>query len=127
MHVCIPSRKIQLTIEEKKTIRKYRDENNNISHEVIAQHFSIEWNIRLVRSTVRGILRTDDNYTICRSTGAKRMRSIVYPQLEECLYLWFCNIKANNIPISEMMLPKQAQKVGEMMGISELEFKYSSV
>ena len=126
MHACTPSRKVQLTIEQKKTIRKYRDDNNSISHEVIAQHFSIEWNIRLVRSTVSGILRADDNYSICRSPGAKRMRSIEYPQLEECLYLWFCNIKAHNIPISDMMLTKQAQKFGEMMGISDLEFKYSS-
>jgi hypothetical protein len=51
MHACTPSRKVQLTIEQKKTIRKYRDENHSISDEVIAQHFSIEWNIRLVRST----------------------------------------------------------------------------
>jgi hypothetical protein len=42
MHACTPSRKVQLTIEQKKTIRKYRDDNNSISHEVIAQHFSIE-------------------------------------------------------------------------------------
>ena len=42
MHACAPSRKVQLTIEQKKTIRKYRDDNNSISHEVIAQHFSIE-------------------------------------------------------------------------------------
>jgi hypothetical protein len=55
MHACTPSRKVQLTIEQKKTIRKYRDENNSISHEVIAQHLSIEWNIRLVPSTVSGI------------------------------------------------------------------------
>jgi hypothetical protein len=51
-------------------------ENNSISHEVIAQHFSIEWNIRLVRSTVSGIVYADENYTICRSLGAKRMRSM---------------------------------------------------
>ena len=78
MHACTPSRKVQLTIEHKKTIRKYRDENNSISHEVIAQYFSIEWNIRLVRSTVSGILRANDNYSICRSPGAKRMIIIYY-------------------------------------------------
>jgi hypothetical protein len=46
-------------------------------------HFSNEWKIRVVRSTVSGILRTEDSDDL-RSPAAKRRRDIEYPKLEEC-------------------------------------------
>ena len=116
MLVCTPSRKVHLTLDQKRIIRRYRDDHINVSHAIIAEHFSLEWNIRLVRSTVSGILRADDdNFTICRSLGAKRIRNVEYPHLEEALYLFCCNVKAHNIPISDMVLLKQ------------IEFHYSSI
>ena len=40
MLVCTPLRKVQLTIEQKQIIRKYRDDNINVSHAIIAEHLS---------------------------------------------------------------------------------------
>jgi hypothetical protein len=114
----------QLTLIQKKELKQYKYNNPKETHESIAMHFSNEWKIRVVRSTVSGILRAEDLDDF-RSPGAKRRRDIEYPKLEECLYLYYSNVRAHNIPISDAVLISQAKIFGQMLGISDFEFKYS--
>jgi hypothetical protein len=41
------------------------------------------------------------------------------------LYLYYSNVRAHNIPISDAVLISQAKIFGQMLGISDFEFKYS--
>jgi hypothetical protein len=52
--------KTQFTLIQKKELKQYKYDNPKKTHESIANHFSNEWKIRVVRSTVSGILRTED-------------------------------------------------------------------
>ena len=121
--VVATTKRNDITIEQKKELKQYYEENNTFTHSTIAAHFSNQWNMRLVRSTVSGILRSE--LADGRSAGAKRKKSVEYPHLEESLYLYFSNIRAHNIPISDEILIAQAKIFGSMFGISDLEFKYS--
>ena len=120
-----PKRRVDLTIRQKEEIKDYRDENNVITHQKIAEHFSEKWNIRLARSTISGILRSDMEGQ-GKSPGAKRVKKCEYPHLEECLFLYFKNVRAHGIPVSSEILINQAKLFGGMLGISDLEFKYSN-
>lgn len=61
-----------------------------------------------------------------KSPGAKRVKKCEYPHLEECLFLYFKNVRAHGIPVSSEILINQAKLFGGMLGISDLEFKYSN-
>ena len=52
-------KRVDLTLEQKTQIINYKNEYRVLTHDKIAQHFTLEWNIRVVRSTVSGILRSD--------------------------------------------------------------------
>jgi hypothetical protein len=69
-----------------------------------------------VRSTVSGNLRPEDLDDF-RSPGAKKRR--------ECLYLYYSNVRAHNIPISDAVLISQAKIFGQMLGTSDFEFIFS--
>ena len=86
--VATPKRN-DITIEQKKELKQYCEENNTFTHSMIAAHFSNQWNMRLVRSTVSGILRSE--LADGRSPVAKRKKYVEYPHLEESLYLYFFN------------------------------------
>ena len=96
MNLNVTPKRTDLTLLQKKEIKSFFEENSNLTHSMIAAHFTAKWNIRVVRSTVSGILRSDniDCSSFGRSPGAKRLKRVEYPHLEECLYLYFCNVRA---------------------------------
>ena len=82
--------------------------------------------MKLSLPTLSGILKNKEKLeSNFRSPGAARVRLEEHPELEKCLWYWFSDCRAHNLPISDAMLLVKAKEFGEMIGISDLEFKYS--
>lgn len=118
--------RIALTKKQKEEIVEWYDtQPNDTTHLEVRNHFNMKWNLTIGRSTITELLNNKEKIREYGSPGSKRARKGNYPELDECLFLWFSNVRAANIPISEAMLAMQCKKFCETLGISKLEFKAS--
>ena len=120
-----PAKRLQvsLTAAKKKAICQYKQSHPKDSYESMQGHFLAEWGLRVGMSTIGDIwwertkwLTKEDNDTFARSSGPK------YQQLEEALWLWFSQVRAQALPVSDLMLKTQAMSFGEKMGITGLTY-----
>ncbi|UYV80325.1 hypothetical protein LAZ67_18002420 [Cordylochernes scorpioides] len=103
-----------ITIEKKEICQLARMSKNEIG-----ERFS------LPRTTVRDILTQAEkweNYTVGSS---KRQRVGKFSDLEDALFNWFTQKRANNIIITDDLLREKAKKLGEQLDVPE-NFTYSS-
>ncbi|UYV80695.1 BRWD3 [Cordylochernes scorpioides] len=107
-----------ITIEKKKEICQLARNNPTISKNEIGERFS------LPRTTVRDILTQAEkweNYTVGSS---KRQKVGKFSDLEDALFNWFTQKRANNIIITDDLLREKAKKLGEQLDVPE-NFAYS--
>ncbi|UYV62810.1 hypothetical protein LAZ67_2002000 [Cordylochernes scorpioides] len=95
-----------ITIEKKKEICQLARNNPTMSKNEIGERFS------LPRTTVRDIL-----------TQAEKVGK--FSDLEDALFNWFTQKRANNIIITDDLLREKAKKLGEQLDVPE-NFTYSS-
>ena len=118
----------EITLDNKRDIIKFHEDNNKLSHEEIKNYFNVKWNIKLGRSTITTIINNRDQLfdtNNIRTPNSMRIRNATHPSLDNCLFLWFSNLRAQNICLNDHMLVEQAKKFGECLGIG-MDFKYSS-
>ncbi len=75
-------------------------------------------------STVAGILAKQNKYREAWQKGATDVKAIKVPKfakLDEALFEWFKIQRAQNVPISGVMLLEKARKFGEQMGIDNFK------
>ncbi|UYV77755.1 hypothetical protein LAZ67_15002168 [Cordylochernes scorpioides] len=99
-----------ITIEKKKEICQLARNNPTMSKNEIGKHFS------LPRTTVRDILTQAEkweNYTVGSS---KRQRVGKFSDLEDALFNWFTQKRANNIIITDDLLREKAKKTWRAFG-----------
>ncbi|UYV68101.1 hypothetical protein LAZ67_5003065 [Cordylochernes scorpioides] len=107
-----------ITIEKKEICQLARN-NPTMSKNEIGKRFS------LPPITVRDILTQAEkweNYTVGSS---KRQRVGKFRDLEDALFNWFTQKRANNIIITDDLLREKAKKLGEHLDVPE-NFAYSS-
>ena len=64
-------------------------------------------------STVSDILRESEKWLNTEDSSSMKKYEGCYVQLEEALWIWFGNIRPNNLPISDEMLREKAMMFGE--------------
>jgi hypothetical protein len=114
---------------KKREIIYFSRENPKLRQFEIKLHFEKKWNLRIGKSTLSAILSNQEKYLTLesvRTPKTKRLRPGEYPELEQCLYLWFIDKIKNGISINDSILTKQANIFGPSLAISDLEFSYSS-
>lgn len=104
--------RINLTLDQKRSICKYHRENPKASHETIAKHFTTFFNLQkqIGRSTISDIVRNKENWK-----GLTNDSSIDF--LNDSF--------AHHIPISDEMYIEQAMKIGDDIEVNRQEFNYS--
>ena len=81
--------------------------------------------IRLSKQTLCDIIKNRDKIESCfRSPGSVRIRREEYSDLEKCLWYWFSDCRAHNLPLSDDMLIAQAKIFGIQIGVSSIGFHY---
>ena len=101
-------KRVVLSIENKLKILKLID--SNVSYTVISQHFDIG------RSTVCDISRKKDELLQFSQKmvdmGAKNVKTMKvgeYEELDEALYIWFCQQHEKNVLVSGQLLMEKAR------------------
>jgi hypothetical protein len=116
-------------LEKKREIIYFSREHPKLRQFEIKLHFEKKWNLRIGKSTLSEILSNQEKYLTlesARTPKTKHLRPGEYPELEQCLYLWFIDKIKNGISINDSILTKQAKIFGPSLAISDLEFSYSS-
>ena len=115
----------ELTITVKKAICSFKEKNPKATHEEIASVISSRFDLKIGRSTVGDILRQKTHWVSLDDSPpeAKRLRPAKHVDLERALFLWFSDIRARNVPISDEILQSKARFFGERLEINE--FSYS--
>ena len=124
----IPRKLVTLNHEQKYEICKYKKDNPSASLNTISTLFSEKFKTSTVLklSTLSRILKDSDNILNKDFATKFRERKASYPELEEALFIWFCNKRDCFIPISDEILINKAKIFGspEFFGVQS-NFNYS--
>lgn len=115
-----------LDIHQKKDIVDYHDNHPKKSHQQLAEHFSTLWSIDMKRRTVGDILSQRDKWAAHNNVqpAAKRIKCAKHVDLEEALWIWFCNKRALNVVLTDDILRVKAMDFGKELGVTD--FAYSN-
>ena len=102
----------ELTITVKKAICSFKEKNPKATHEEIASVIGSRFNLKIGRSTVGDILRQKSHWVSLDDSlpEAKRLRPAKHVDLERALFLWFSDIRARNIPVSDEIKSKKVEQ-----------------
>ena len=107
------------SIETKRAIIQYFDQNPNKSHTDIAKEFNCT---RYV--VIRALQNRTKFEAATQSSSSKRVRKGEFPQLEEALFLWFKDVRSRNIPIDGPTLQQKGLEFANKLNLGD-EFKAS--
>ena len=96
--------KNELKIEMKRAICLYHEKNPKISQKDLIEEFSKQFNQKIAKSTISDILKNKKKYINSDSLNEYRERGPMYPQLKDALHIWFCDLRAQKIPLSDHIL-----------------------
>ena len=116
-------KRIVLEPSRKSEIVKYANEHPKASQQDVANYFSVLWDYPVNRRTVGDILARREKWQEADST-VKAARPPKEPQLEDALFMWFKNARAQNVILTDAILRVKAQQFGNDMGITN--FTYSN-
>jgi hypothetical protein len=122
-------KRTEITLDQKREICLYKDENYKITNIELIQHFNLRWNVKLGESTVSEILKNRDKFFNADNfmqPQTKRIRLGHYPELEKRLYSWISDKLSIQMPLSEEIIRAKAIQLGEELSISTSIFKYSA-
>lgn len=128
--------RVDLTIQQKYEIIKYREANPQLKQNEIRFFFNKKFNREVPKSTFSDILANrakilaaveDSAYTESE-LSKKRIREAKFPQLERSLYRWVCEKQAASgfMPVTDEMIVEKAKELSGSMGIGIMNFAYSN-
>ncbi|RNA34139.1 Tigger transposable element-derived [Brachionus plicatilis] len=120
----LKSKKIELTIEQKKEICLFASDNPWSKQNYLCIYFSEKFEQNIPTTTMSDILKNRKNYLNSESINSYRIRNSKYPELEDALFLWFNEKRFVGLPISDDILISKANEFGIMLNIKD--FKYST-
>ena len=108
------------SINQKQEIICYQDKHPNASHQTIADHFATVWGVEVKRRTVGDIIQQRDKWLSLGQLepAAKRQKTAKHTDLEQALWLWFSNFRAQNGVVTDDILRAKAKQFGAELGIS---------
>ncbi|CAF0754811.1 unnamed protein product [Brachionus calyciflorus] len=100
--------KVELTIENKREISLFEQENPKMKKIELIRYFSTKFKHIIPGSTIHDILKKKEKY-INGHVNKFRARESKYPELEDAFFLWFCDKRAMGVPISDEILLNKAK------------------
>ena len=85
------------------------------------------WDIPVKRRTVGDIVCEEekwvkmDNEMTTFGTSNKRPRNGKHEELEKALFLWFGEVRAKNLPLTEDIIKTKAKRFGDALGITDFQ------
>ena len=111
-----------LDIDQKQRIISYYDKTKS-SQQQIANHFSTLWSMDIARRTVGDILSQRDKW-LSDNTAKRTKGHAKHTDLEQALWLWFSNKRAQNVVLTDEIVRAKAKDFGRELGV--IDFSYSN-
>ena len=105
------SKYLQLNKEQKVAICGFKKDHPKITLANLARHFERVFELdtfSLKISTLNGVLKNSDQILNATNPRKFRDRKAANPELEDGLYLWFCNMRSNFVAINDSMIIEKA-------------------
>ena len=96
--------KKDILFDVKGEICRYSRDNPNVTQKELCEIFSKKYDRKFPASTMSTILKQKDKYLLSDNSTLFRKRECKYPELEEALHLYYCDIRAHHLPINDEML-----------------------
>ncbi|XP_025103782.1 tigger transposable element-derived protein 4-like [Pomacea canaliculata] len=113
-----------LTVEQKREICVFHDQNPSKTQKEIADIFTRRFGQPVSRRTVGDILSGKPKWLANQSRDAKRLRQGKHAELEDALHLWFASASAQNVVVTDAALRDTARQIGAELGVDD--FQYSN-
>ena len=117
-------KRIVLKPLKKADIVNYANQHPKASQQDVANHFTALWEYHVNRRTVGDILARREKWQSVDASAPKISRQAKEPQLEDALFMWFTNARAQNVILTDAILRFKAQQFGEELGV--IDFAYSN-
>ena len=112
-----------MTASNKKQICIYKQVNPKATYDGIQAHFEKDWGFKVGLSTIGDIwrardewLKVEDDNKVCRAGTPK------HQDVEDALWLWFCQARSSGAAISDLILKTKAQEFGQRLGVADLTY-----
>lgn len=113
-----------VSVTVKKNICQFKRDNPGCKQGDIASMVQKRYGLSIGRSTVSDILKDSEKWLLCEDSNDTKKKQPRHEILEEALWIWFLNVSAQKVAITDEMLKIKAQKFGESFNITG--FSYSN-
>ena len=117
-------KKQNLSISEKKNVLKIYTSNKTLSYKKIQHIAKTKYKLKISISTISRIISKQNYLNSVDESPRRRQTCPKHSELEDKLYSWLVEKEEKRIPISNLVLQKKAQQIGNKMGI--VGFGYST-
>ena len=124
-----------MDFKQKQTIIKYYEEKRKLgrkfTQDELRLHFESVFTRKIGRSTICDILKNRNKIMAIDAKKKVRDRGAKYPQLEEALFIYYCEMRTYKAPICDELIREKAEYFAQMLcdenGIPLVngKFKYS--
>ena len=116
-----------LTLEQKETIIKYKEENRKASNDFIAGKFGRLWKLEIKRKTVDNIIKNKEKIRkdlLSNKKTSKRASKVKFEKIENAMVLYMDYMESKGTIITDFLMKIKAQEIANKLG--ETEFKNSN-
>jgi hypothetical protein len=114
--------RVSISVTLKKKICNYKKNHPRATQEEIPMLIYEEDSVEIGRTTISDILRDSDKWLSTDDSNSTKKSEGRFTQLEEALWIWFGNVRSQNLAISDDMLRVKAKEFGESLGIVGLTY-----
>ena len=108
----------KINFDTKREICRYAQTHPELAQKDLILHFK---HLNIARSTMSDILKSGGN----KDGSGYRERVAANPELEQALFVWFCDMRDHFLPISDDILISQARIFGSPEYFATREFAFS--
>ena len=118
-------RRLEISIEQKKEICTFRQQNPKMSQAEIAKWATNHLGRPVAKSSVGDIVRKSDQWLKTpdiTSSSPLRHKHGQHPDLESALQLWLNDVRARNAVVNDEMMLEKAKWFGKQLNIDNLNY-----
>jgi hypothetical protein len=112
-----------LTASKKKEICVYKQAHPKATYDIVQTHFEKDWGFKVGLSTTGDVWRAREEWMKFEGhSKTYRIRTPKNQDVEDALWLWFCQARVSGAAISDLILKTKAQEFGRRLGITDLSY-----
>jgi len=124
----VANKRNAISNEQKREICQYKKDNPLAKNQEVISHFEKRFNRNFCKSSISEILQNSSLYLVnFNSRNDFRIKKAKYPELEDALYVWYCDKIYSGASVNDEILKEKAQYFGsKLYGRNGTDFKYSN-